>query len=338
MKNFDKIFSLKIIKVEMKDNNGNNTLSSSSSSKHRSEKIKCNSKSDDDLIDMDADNEAALNRTEEAKLAEEAYLANLKLLKKQKAKFLRLQRILSRNVILIPLCAFFSILSAVTIFSATLTDNYELISYDIDFLRRQIEHENNKTVLEFNAKTSLNLTVEDFLSYKKIFDLEAESNAAALGLEANSYNNNDNSNINQYISELVMKNRLVASVALVKERLQSTFIYELTHIVANDYYTVKRHAYYTNDNTSFKVNYLYETHSGVWKFCNQLSSEIRPSVIFAAQPVMFLRLLFVFKDESRVKLNVEECTFYKRANIEFDDIVERQETELSDPGRDLVSK
>jgi hypothetical protein len=54
------------------------------------------SKSNDDLLEKEAE---LLERFEETRLAEEALAQNLKMIKKQKARFLRLQKILSRNVI-----------------------------------------------------------------------------------------------------------------------------------------------------------------------------------------------------------------------------------------------
>lgn len=37
-------------------------------------------------------------------------------------------------------------------------------------------------------------------------------------------------------------------------------------------------------------------------------------------------------------LNLDKCTFYKTANIETENNPERQDIDLSDPGRDLVRK
>jgi hypothetical protein len=106
------------------------------------------SKSSENLNEAETDE--MIERNEEARLAEEALTVNIKLLKKQKAKFLRLQRILSRNVFLIPLCAIFTVLSAACIFSSTLSDYYEFISYDINELNYLIQLENNRTLSFFN--------------------------------------------------------------------------------------------------------------------------------------------------------------------------------------------
>lgn len=267
MRNVEKIFSLKLIKKDTYPRRYQGT---------QLERMKSfNSKSNDNSEDMET--EDALTRSEEAKLAEEAYITNLKLIKKQKAKFLRLQKILSRNVILIPLCALFSVLSASTIFSSTLTDYYELISYDIDSLRTQIDIENNRTIADFNAKTNFNFTLDDFLSFhvtKKLTkNVRTSENDLDKPASAGTVNGNDNSI--QYVNNLKDNRHSPA----IKEQLASMFIYEISNAI-NDYHIVKRHSFHSNENSSnVKLNILYETHSGIWKFCNYLSSNRRFSSI-----------------------------------------------------------
>ena len=192
-----------------------------------------------------------------------------------KAKFLRLQKILSRNVILIPLCAVFSVLSAFTIFASTLTDHYELISYDVEFLRRQVEFDNNRTLGELNQRTGLNWTLAEFVAavHARSFDpppppppspqLSITTPSSLPISQADS----------EYRNDLNEKR-----IEMIRERLQSTYLYEMSDMI-RDYYIVRRITYpplsapRNNENSSIKMNILYETHSGIWKLCNYLSSK-----------------------------------------------------------------
>lgn len=246
MKTVDRYFSLKIIKRD-------NSIKKPKNSIHSIEKAR--SKSNEDLLC--AETEEAVDRSEETKLAEEAYAANIKLLKKQKARFLRLQKILSRNVILIPLCAIFSLLSAASLFISTLSDHYELISYDVNLLRRHIELENNNSLNQINSIANLNLTLADFLSNNKrhekpSFDLNSEF---------------------EYVKDATTK-KPASQRNLLTERLQSFFVYEITNII-KDYHVVTRRNFMVTDNSTLKTNILYETHSGIWKQCNYLSGEFQ---------------------------------------------------------------
>lgn len=252
MKNVDKYFSLKTLKKEQNSKRQKNCI-------HNADKAKSPlSRSNQDLIGTET--EETIDRCEEAKIAEEAYAANIKLLKKQKARFIRLQRILSRNVFLIPLCAVFSVLSAASLFASTLTNHYELISYDISYLRRQIELENNNSLTQINSLTNSNFTQADlFFTNKKLLDKLDQSGS-------DSDSNNPNT---QYVKD---NKKTSPPRSLIQERLQSLFFYDLTNII-KDYYVVTRHNFPGVDNTSVKTNILYETHSGIWKFCNYLSGK-----------------------------------------------------------------
>lgn len=188
-----------------------------------------------------------------------------------KAKFLRLQKILSRNVILIPLCAVFSVLSAFTIFASTLTDHYELISYDVEFLRRQVEFDNNRTLGELNQRTGLNWTLAEFVAavYARSFDPPPPPQQLSITTPSSPTSQADS----EYRNDLNEKR-----IEMIRERLQSTYLYEMSDMI-RDYYVVRRITYpalsvpRNNENSSIKMNILYETHSGIWKLCNYLSSK-----------------------------------------------------------------
>lgn len=195
-----------------------------------------------------------------------------------KAKFLRLQKILSRNVILIPLCAVFSVLSAFTIFASTLTDHYELISYDVEFLRRQVEFENNRTLGELNQRTGLNWTLAEFVAavHARSFDPPPPPPPPQLSITTPSSPTSQADS--EYRNDLNEKR-----IEMIRERLQSTYLYEMSDMI-RDYYIVRRITYpplsapRNNENSSIKMNILYETHSGIWKLCNYLSSKTVVSI------------------------------------------------------------
>ena len=188
-----------------------------------------------------------------------------------KAKFLRLQKILSRNVILIPLCAVFSVLSAFTIFASTLTDHYELISYDVEFLRRQVELDNNRTLGELNQRTGLNWTLAEFVAavHARSFDPPPPPQLSITTPSSLPISQADS----EYRNDLNEKR-----IEMIRERLQSTYLYEMSDMI-RDYYIVRRITYpplsapRNNENSSIRMNILYETHSGIWKLCNYLSSK-----------------------------------------------------------------
>lgn len=190
-----------------------------------------------------------------------------------------MQKILSRNVILIPLCAIFSVLSAITIFASTLSDHYELISYDVGYLRDQVELENNRTMAEFNQHTGLNMTIAGFLTAVRTrsFDPQPESsgvNATHRRRLPSVHDGHDLTVTNPYKNDLNERR-----MGMIREILQATFVYEVSENL-RDYYVVHRINYPSSSaspdifNSSVKTNILYETYSGIWKLCNYLSSEI----------------------------------------------------------------
>ena len=259
MKNVDKLFSLKLInlKQESKKFKYNN------SSKDRSianqgtttelldKKVKSAiSRSNEDLIETETEE---MDRSEDTRLAEEAMAANLKLLKKQKARFLRLQRILSRNVFLIPLCAVFSVLSAASIFAATLTDYYEHINYDIIELRKTIDLENNRTLAQLNQNSNLN--------HSRFSELSKQ--------------------IKSSISESTFLPSIKASTTttttttinpITSPHLKQIYIYDLINL--KDHYVITRRNAMSNDNSTLKTNIVYQTYAGIWRVCNYLSGKI----------------------------------------------------------------
>ena len=280
VKNFDRYFSLKLIKRE----------NSVKKQKPQLEKVKSISRSDDDLIDNEVDE---IDRNEEARLAEEALAANLKLIKKQKARFLRLQKILSRNVVLIPLCAIFSVLTAISIFGATLTDHYEFITYDVNILKYQINIENNNSLAQINAITNLNLTLSDLFNInKKIIDdlnknLDDSNNNKKPSTNINNnqklfsitppiktQNQDNDISPSQFSNSFLRKppktTRLPTPFNL--EHLQYIQFYELNE-ESKDYFIVTRRNFYSSDNSSIRTNIIYETYSGVWRTCNYLSGK-----------------------------------------------------------------
>lgn len=283
VKNFDRYFSLKLIKRE----------NSIKKQKPPLEKVKSISRSDDDLIDNEVDE---IDRNEEARLAEEALAANLKLIKKQKARFLRLQKILSRNVVLIPLCAIFSVLTAISIFGATLTDHYEFITYDVNSLKHQINIENNNSLAQINAITNLNLTLSDAININKKLIDDLNKNLDDSNNNNNNKKPNTNINNNQKLFSItppaktqnqdndISSNQFSNSflrkppkttrlpIHFNLERLQYIHFYELNE-ESKDYFIVTRRNFYSSDNSSLRTNIIYETYSGVWRTCNYLSGK-----------------------------------------------------------------
>lgn len=164
MSSVKKYFSLKLLKTrqQMNDSGSRKLKKNHNQTNNHQQSM---SVSDEDLFEENVDEEA---RYEEARLAEETMNTNLKLMRKQKLRFIRLQKILSRNIILIPLCVIFSIISAATIFSSTLTDYYEIFTYDEDKLRHNIELENNSTLLHIQQYLhDVNKSIDLFLKPKR---------------------------------------------------------------------------------------------------------------------------------------------------------------------------
>jgi hypothetical protein len=280
-------------------------------------------------------------RYEEARLAEETMNTNLKLMRKQKLRFIRLQKILSRNIILIPLCVIFSIISAATIFSSTLTDYYEIFTYDEDKLRHNIELENNSTLLHIQQYLhDVNKSIDLFLKPKRTHN----GNLLSYSLHSNDSNTkltnfmlvkrdldhrkklyednilggilidpeNDLSIQAEEISASLIPSATLHYQSL-PDQLKKAYVYEL--IRHSDYLMLYRRNFFVRDNLYMKKNAIFTTHSGMWRQCNYLS------------------------EKSRRELQIEKCSFYKNKNIsevlviDYDNGVHER-----DPARDLIRK
>lgn len=332
--------------------------SNSHGRKLKPEKQATISLSDEDLIE-EQDEET---RNEEARLAEEALATNIKLIKKQKAKFIRLQKILSRNVFLIPLCAVFSILSAATIFCSTLTDYYEIITYDLDKLKRNIEIENNLTMNHIYAYLDENnKTINDFLINHSIskrsydfFTFHANDSTNKLleyylinqqqqqprfkrDLEhsVNSNNNNKklyddnilggiliNHEMETYHHELQQHNTLVAS-SPQNDHLSSLPV-QLKHA----------YIYYMENFSDYSV--LYRRNF----FLND-SAHVKTNILYTTHSGIWRQCNYL-SEKSRKTLNLPRCSFYKTKNITEGvyqiQIVNDHEIYIKDPARDLIRK
>ena len=261
------------------------------------EKLKSITKSDDELIETGLD-QTTLDRAEEARLAEEALASNLKLLKKQKAKFLRLQKILSRNVILLPMCAIFSVLSAATIFASGLLDHYEDIVYDVESLEASIRRENNHSHFELVNLRQPKQSSSFLPSYSSINAAYSSSSSATVANNkkhrAKQQSSSGENSIYGYqlneppiYIEHTNKNRqtttpTTATTTNVTIKQIEIYLYEITKF--DDYLVVSRRSPLVNEN---KTNIIYATYFGIWHVCNNLS------------------------EESRQQLKVDKCLFYK---------------------------
>ncbi len=263
--------------------------------------------SDEELIEQNVTEEEA--RNEEIRLTEEAMANNVKMIKKQKARFLRLQKILSRNAILIPMCALFSVLSAATILSSSLTDYYETITYDINKLKKNVEIENNFTINQFNTYLISNNKTE-LIKNKKFFYALNESSRVKRNLKwlKKLYDDNilggilindetENSNHIEYHSTLIEQ---------LPPQFKNAFYYEIFE--HTDYIMLKRSNIFVNTSSSVKKNPIFTTHSGLVRQCNYLS-----------------------EDSKRI-LNIETCSYYKMKNISE----HHHEIYGKDPSRDVV--
>jgi hypothetical protein len=275
----DKYFSLKLMK---RDN-----------SLRKQKSFERSKSSNQDLIDQDT-----YDHNEEARLAEEALAANLKLLKKQKARFMRLQKILSRNVILIPVCAILSFLSASLMIASTFTDQFEFVKYDVEILKIRIDAENNKTLKELNYFLNSDFSLNQIFNRDK-FELLLKEH---FFVKVKTTNNNDvhenlikNTN-NEYNKEnnrvvLFKKKQMQSKQAhltttlpivpptttqltfnLAYDSIKEMYLYELFN-VSDDYFIVMYRSILSPDNSTADYNYIYDTYSGIWKICNYLSGK-----------------------------------------------------------------
>ena len=183
---------------------------------------------------------------ENSQLAFEAHQLNMKLLKKQKARFLRLQNIFSQNSVLMPLCVLFSFLSSVLIFAGTLTNHYEYITYDINRLEKDIFLQNNLTLLKI---------VNNHLINNEISKSSSQHNNESVLL------NNKTLNFDRQIEA-----RLV-------DLKNDAFLFEIHRDLSEKFAIVTRHNYFALDNTTLKINRVYDFFSGIWKRCNYLTSK-----------------------------------------------------------------
>ena len=255
--------------------------------------------------------QATADRIEEARLAEEALASNLKLLKKQKAKFLRLQKILSRNVFLIPMCAIFSVLSAATIFFSTLSHNFEHTIYDMSRLSSLIESENNKSMSDLSAalkalNRSLPLSAHEYSNndqlvqaVKTLHSNDLADDPAPNAQSLSSIYSKDHHehyeaeeaekqapHQQEFFQEIQFhgpqqifnvhdshqQRRATTTPATSSaKRMQNFYFYSLRNY--SDHSVISRHTNSLLDNSSIKYNLIYPTYSGVWCFCNTLSGK-----------------------------------------------------------------
>jgi hypothetical protein len=190
------------------------------------------------------------SHTENCHLTSETQLQhnmNMKILKKQKARFLRLQNIFSRNALLMPLCVLFTILSSVSIFFGTLTDHFEKIVYDLNRLEKEINKENNLTQTAINSL------------------LNSVNSTTVEGLETTTLSNYNQS----MIWGSSFRNILFPQKTTTRKEF---FIYELV-VNTREFALVSRRNYFSSDNSTIKYNQIYDSYSGIWRRCNNLSSK-----------------------------------------------------------------
>ncbi len=199
--------------------------------------------------------EEILDKFEETRQAEEALAQNLKLLKKQKMRFHNLQKILSRNVILLPLCAFFTVLSAVTLLTGTLTDYYQYSSFDINTLRMNIEVQNNASMHR------VNVTVEGKVRRNAAVDKSGTSGSYFF-------------NVGKFPPSVMddgEKFGTSKSVDLKKETSseEKVFVFKLEEKF--DAFILTRNDFFGTHNSENKSLAIYPAYWGIWRVCNYLS-------------------------------------------------------------------
>lgn len=181
---------------------------------------------------------------------EDTYIADQKLIKKQRAKFRRLEKIMSRNIFLIPFCAIFSIFSAVSILASTLSNHFEYVSYDMITIKNQVENENNQTIRSIELLIGKKIELKDLVVIRQI---------------------TEETKINQRKSEI---NQI--KIKNIFKQLKNNFkyfkIFEIE--IYFDYYILKSYQYIDFNKTISKEFLVYEIHSGIWKYCNNLSGLI----------------------------------------------------------------
>ena len=146
----------------------------------------------------------------------------------------------------------------------------------MEFPRRQVEFDNNRTLTELNQRTGLNWSLGEFVAaaYARSFDPPTPpppsfTNAPPLQTNTTAKSHADS----EYRNDLNEKR-----MEMIRERLQATYLFEMSDMI-RDYYIVRRITYpplstpkNAENSSMIKMNILYETHSGIWKLCNYLSS------------------------------------------------------------------
>lgn len=263
--------------VKIKNKRGGSSRRSLRSIRNCSMKSKSSSvanvESHDDLIEKQ---DEIMDEFEETRLREESMAQNLKLMKKQKTRLARLQKILSRNVILIPLCAVFTILSVVTLLISTSTDYYQYVSYDFDILMTNIESENNISYERIaalsanksmkNVVTTVRNTSAAIIRRSKKQVSKKTFNFLGIGLQ---------SVIDKQMPDGVGDSR--AQDRGDGQLSNDIYVFKLEKF-DDDLFFLFRTNYFKN--TSTKMYPIYSGHSGVWRTCNYLSGWLTKSVTF----------------------------------------------------------
>jgi hypothetical protein len=265
MKDIEKYFSLRPIKKEPSlKRNKNNQLNRNNNTNNNNSYF--NTKTSENSFEMELD-EMDVN---DAKMAEEALAANIKLLKKQKSRLLHLQKILSRNVFLIPLCAAFSILSAVTIFGSTLTDHYESMNYDMVQLTNLIQIKNNNSLSRINRifNRSFKTVQEVFEQKNKLLKqiVDEQSRLVSAQIFQTTPVSSSSNQINQFAITPSTHQNVITTASQSDNVI---YVYDLVNL--NHDCEVLTRLSISSKNITENVNYIHETFSGIWRTCNHLS-------------------------------------------------------------------
>ncbi len=255
-----KYFSFKLTNTD-KRSQRTYSLKKPSSRERRPHSEKSLSLSSNDLLQKQ---EEILDKFEETRQAEEALAQNLKLLRKQKMRFHNLQKILSRNVILLPLCAVFTLLSAVTLLTGTLTDFYQYSSFNIDTLRQNIETQNNISMKRVAA-----LDNSSFNEQRRL------KRTVATAVDKGTYF----FNVGQFPPSLIDDGDKASgggsakAVELKKETTgEKVFVFKLEEKF--DAFILTRHDYFATNNSEDKSYPIYPAYWGIWRVCNYLSGNV----------------------------------------------------------------
>ena len=234
---------------------------------------------------------------DEARVAEEALLANIRLLKKQKARFIRLQNLLSRNVFLTPLCVLMSFLAAFFIIWSTIRDDYEFIAYNISTLVGLVHTINGNTLVELTKRlydedltladismdTVNRTTVFAYLKQnwtrvsKQLSRHVARSPALADTLRNirfyEMWTNSSNTRVDYHVinSFALLTRPTSATTSTSTLTSISSASYELfTYATARK--TAAIASSLNEDRESFVT--IFEIHTGIWQLCNTLSGNL----------------------------------------------------------------